>query len=57
MIEFDSYQLRMIYIQWYFFLFKGNEKLETAYGPYTYKEAMAQAEILAEHGIRDRDKG
>ena len=48
----DGYRLRMVCLQWYIFLYKGETKLG-ALGPYSFDEANREADKLT---IEDIDK-
>lgn len=51
----DCFRLRMVCLNWYIFLFKGEESLG-ALGPWPYKEAQAEANKLEAGGLQDWDK-
>ena len=51
----DRYRLRMLYGQWYLFLYQGEQSLG-AIGPWDSKQAQREAKVLDGLGLKDWDK-
>lgn len=51
----DRYRLRMVFGEWFIFLFKGTERLG-ALGPWPHREAQAEAHKIEAGGLQDWDK-